>query len=317
MYANWANSLNTIVSNASSFTHISPTFYTLNYNYQSGVAYYTTCPSSGGAYNCSSNGMNNFGGVTTAAYTQKLKAAGLATVPAIYAGSANGGVDESVENILNNKDGTASNFISAMVQEAVTNGYAGYNLDWEMGSAVGSSYADKFISFVNTFKAALAVHGMTLSVDAIVSNINGTYCSSNNGFLDFSKLATSSIDRVIIEDYTASLGTSYSSCQAVVLNASSPASCPVNSSGSDVTASGLLNFMCHNLPASMVVIGLESYSSASNPIAGEVVTMMQQYGMSKIAVWPQLEGSYPFLSAQGLKANQSDWYSLLKTFLAD
>ena len=121
---------------------------------------------------------------------------------------------------------------------------------------------------------------------------------------------------MIIEDYTASLGTTYNACQAVVLSASSPASCPVNSSGSDVTASGLLNFMCHNLPASMVVIGLESYSSASNPIAGDVVTMMEQYGMSKIAVWPQIEGSYPFLSAQGLKAGQFDWYSLLKTFLA-
>ena len=255
--------------------------------------------------------------MTTAAYTKQLASAGLATVPAIYAGSANGGSDTGVENILNNTNGAATSFIAAMVQEAVTNGYAGYNLDWEMGSAVGGTYADKFIAFVNTFKAALKPHGMSLSVDAIVSNINGTWCSGNSGYLDFNKLATSSIDRVIIETYTSTLGTAFSSCQAVVLSTSAPAACPVNSSGNDVTATGLFNFMCHNLPASMVVIGLETYSTGSNPIAGQAVSIMRQYGMSKIAVWPQIEGSYPFLSAQGLVASQADWYSLLKAFLND
>ena len=313
VYANWSTSLTAIAANPKAFTHVSPTFYSLNYDYSSGVAYYANCSTASGTYNCTNAGTNSFSGMTTQQFTQKVAALGMATVPAIYAGSGNGGMDTAVQTLLNNPS-TASAFISAMVTEAVNNGYAGYNLDWEVGATTGNAYADKFVSFVNTFKAALAPHNMSLSVDVIVSNINGTWCSSNNGIYDFAKLSTSSIDRVIIEDYTPSLGTASTSCQPVTLSASSPVSCPLNSASSNVTATGLFDFMCSNLPASMVVIGLESYSTGTNPIAGQAFSIMKSYGFDKVAIWPQIEGSYPFLSAQGI-VGASDWYSLLVNFL--
>ncbi len=50
--------------------------------------------------------------------------------------------------ILDNTNGVGDSFIAAMVAAAKTNGYAGYNLDWELGdgsgAAVGSSYTGKF-----------------------------------------------------------------------------------------------------------------------------------------------------------------------------
>ncbi len=60
---------------------------------------------------------------------------------------------------------------------------------------IGAAYADKFVAFVNAFKAALGP--LLLTVDAIASNIDGTYCSNNNGFLDLQKLGASSIDKVV------------------------------------------------------------------------------------------------------------------------
>jgi hypothetical protein len=42
---------------------------------------------------------------------------------------------------------------------------------------------------------------------------------------------------------------------------------------------------------------------------------MEAYGMDKIAVWPQVESGYPFLSSSGLVAPQSNWYAALAAFL--
>jgi hypothetical protein len=317
-YMNWQASLTAIASNKTSFTHVSPTFYSVNYNYQSGVAYYSTCGSGSlSGHNCADAGTNYFDGLTTKQVTQQITAAGLATVPAIYGGAANGGTDQGVQNLLNNTNGAATSFITAMVQEAVTNGYAGYNIDWEVGSATGSAYADKLVTFVNNFKAALAPHGMSLSFDVVVSNINGTWCSSNNGLVDFAKISASSLDRLIIEDYTSSLGTASNACQSAVLSASAPITCPLNAAGSDVTATGLFNFMCSNMAADKIVIGLESYSNGTNPIAGPVFTAMSGYGFTKVAVWPQTESGYPFLSGQGFVGTKANWYAQLAAFLIE
>lgn len=315
VYTNWQTSLTAIGANPNSFTHVSPTFYSLNYDYLSGVAFYANCPVSSG-YICSANGNNSFDTMTTAQFAAQVKSLGMATIPAIYAGAANGGTDQGVQNILANTNGAGTNFISAMVTEAVNNGYDGYNLDWEMGSGVTASDANAFVSFANTFKSALAAHNMTLSVDAIASNINGSWCSGNNGYLDFAKLSNSSIDRVIVEDYTSSLGANTTQCEAVLLSAASPAQCPVNSSNTNVTAVGLFNYMCANLPANMIVIGLESYSGGTNPIAGSAIGILESYGLHKVAVWPEVETGYPFLSANRLVATQSDWYGLLSSFLS-
>ncbi|HET6345432.1 MAG TPA: glycosyl hydrolase family 18 protein [Myxococcota bacterium] len=314
VYADYSASLTQILTHLQSFTHISPTFYTVNYNYTSGVPYYSNCPFVSGSYNCSRQGANDFGGMTTAQFTAKVKAAGLLTVPAIYGGGANGGTDIGVQNILNNTNGAGTNFINAMVAEAIANGYDGYNIDWEVSSATGAAYADKLVAFINAFKAALP-RGASLSIDLIVSNINGTWCSSNNGFADFAKLAKSSLDRVVIEDYTASLGTPTNSCQPVLLSSSKPVACPLNSAGSDVTAMGLMNFMCANLPPSMVVIGVMSHSSGTNRIAGQLFDAIRSYGIRNVAVWPEVEGAYPFLSGNAFIAPQSDWYSLLTAYL--
>ncbi|MBS2027022.1 MAG: hypothetical protein JST54_03875 [Deltaproteobacteria bacterium] len=303
VYTDYSNVLNSIISHKSSFTHLSPTFYSINYNYQSGVAYYATCPTSSG-YDCASNGSNNFNGLTTKQFTDQARAAGLATVPAIYAGGANGGTDQGMTNLLDNVNGAGDNFINAMTTEAVNNGYAGYNLDWEASTA-GSAYADKFVSFVNKFKAALAPHGMSLSVDAIVSNINGTWCSSNNGFIDLAKLNNSSIDRVIIEDYVSSFGTATTSCQNVVMSSSSPASC-------DYTVTGMMNMMCSpNLSFDKAVIGLDADPNSTNPVAGQAMSALHSYGFTRVAIWPQA----PFMTTSGISPSGSTWYSLLQTFL--
>ena len=50
------------------------------------------------------------------------------------------------------------------------------------------------MAFVDAFKAALGP--LLLTVDAIASNLDGTWCSGNDGFLDLRKLGGSSIDRV-------------------------------------------------------------------------------------------------------------------------
>jgi spore germination protein YaaH len=155
------------------FTHISPMFYSLNYNYKSGLPYYSNCNTvNSGTYNCKDAGTNSFGGLTTQNITQQLSNAGLLTVPGIYAGAGNGGTDQGIQNILDNVGNASTNFIAAMVQEAVKNGYAGYNLDWEVGSSpINHAYAAKFVSFVNAFKQALGP--LLLSVDVMVSNIDG------------------------------------------------------------------------------------------------------------------------------------------------
>jgi spore germination protein YaaH len=300
--------MTTIAQNKASFTHVSPAFYSLNYGYESGVAYYASCPTSGNA-NCTGNGTNSFNGLTTKQFTAQATAAGLATVPLIYAGSENDGSDTGVQNILNNTNGARTAFISAMTAEAVSNGYAGYNLDWEMGTAVGSSYAPSFVTFVNDFKAALAPHGMSLSVDAIVSNINGTWCSSNSGYLDFPTLATSSIDRIIIEDYIDTLGKATTTCQggtSTVLNSASPVSC-------DYTLTGMMNLMCANLPIDKIIIGLDADSGSTNPLAGTAFSTLKSYGFTGVAVWPQ----DPFMNTSGIVPAGDNWYSLLHTFLTN
>jgi len=305
VYVDYANALASIGANPASFTHVCPTFYTVNYDYQSGVAYYSTCPTNG-TFVCNGTGAgsNSFAGLTTGQFTAGVTALGLKTVPVVYGGAGNGGTDAGIQNILDNASGEGDAFIAAMTAEAVANGYAGYNLDWEV-AALGSAYADKFVAFVNKFKAALGP-GMSLSVDAIVSNVNGTWCSSNNGYLDFAKLAASSIDRVLIEDYVNALGTATTSCQGVVLSSTNPVGC-------DFTLTGELNMMCApNLPVDKAIIGLEADPSATNAIAGAAFSAIESYGFTRVAVWPQA----PFMNATGIEPAAATWYGLLENFLS-
>jgi hypothetical protein len=311
VYTDWDTSLTAITSNLQSFTHVSPFFYSVNYDYVSGVAYYANCNSVSNNITCTGPGSNNFDGFTTQQITQRLTNAGLPTIPVIVAGAENtNGVDIGIQNILNNNNGEADNFILSMVQEAVENGYTGYNIDWETGTGVDNTYVDKFITFVNNFKESLDVHNMSLSADVIVSNILGTFCSGNAGYLDFSKLSSSLIDYVIIENYVQSLGSPTTSCQNTILDYEDPIAC-------DYTFTGELNLMCSNLPNDKIIIGILADPSGTNPIAGKAISAIENYGFNKIAVFPQIDFSttYRFLDPDGLVSTKSNWYVILNDFL--
>jgi len=227
-----------------------------------------------------------------------------------------------VANILNSAT-TSNNFITSMVNEAVLKGYSGYNLDWEMNGIHGfvdGSYAGKFVAFVNAFKAALSPHGLSLSVDVVANDIAGSWCSDNNGFLDFSQLRISAIDRVIIEDYTPELGQQFASCQQVPLSVQSPVVCPYDSTTYNAYFTGLLNYMCSNLPKSMVVIGMlagdpTQNSFSNSPIAGQCIAALESYGITKVALWPQPNNNGAFIDNTGLVAPQNTWYAVLLSFL--
>ena len=318
VYIEYQSSLGLIANHASSFTHVVPMLYSVNYNYASGVAYYSNCPTSSG-FICSGNASTPPEGIDPASFAASVAALGMETVPAIYAGSANGGTEAGIVNILTNAT-TQDAFITAMTAEAVKNGYSGYNLDWEVGGTVDYTYASKFVSFVDNFKAALVAAGIknpTLSVDAVVSNVNGSYCSSNTGYLDFPSLAASSIDRVIIEDYVSTPGSATMSCQNVVLDHSNPVGC-------DYSMTGMLNMMCSpNLGATpaldfgKAVIALEADPSGTNPILGATFSALESYGFEKVAVWPQYQSAAdPFLSNANDNPASDTWYALLAAFLS-
>ena len=305
IYTQWQTSLDAIAANPTAFTHISPLWYTLNFAYAGGLPRDVGCD---GDFSCGGGAANSFAGLSTKAYTARLAAAKLAVVPGIYAGAENHGTDVGVQRILDNVGGAADSFIASMVAEARANGYAGYNLDWELGfgsgAAVGSAYAAKFVAFVNKFKAALG--SLLLTVDVVNSNVDGSYCSGNNAFLDLNLLAASAVDRVVIEAYSSTLGGPSTGCHPVVLNHRSPSNC-------NPTFTGQLNLMCSGgLPATKVVIGLISVSSGTNPIAGRAVSLLEAYGFTKVAVFPQDQGAgaYQFLGAVGLVAGQHDWFGV-------
>jgi spore germination protein YaaH len=130
---------------------VSP-LYQLNYNYASGVAQLV-------------NGNDDFGdGLTSKSIAQKIHATGLRCVPLMYAGAGNSGTDQGIQNVLNDAPpGAQQSFIRSMVNEAMTKGYDGYNLDWEVGNT-GADYGDKLVGFLSAFKTALNAQGMMLSL---------------------------------------------------------------------------------------------------------------------------------------------------------
>ncbi len=324
----WPPQVKAIDDHAASFTHISPTLYTLNYSgaaYSSGLAHYVTCSDPCG---CSDAGSNNFGKfsgltgssaslnnttITTQSFTTWAHGRGLNVVPAIYGGAGNCGNDTSLEAILCNGSTTActaqTNFVNAMVAELMSNGYDGYNFDWET-TAVAGSYAKAFVAFVNAFKAALVSAGAPnalVTADALDNNMAGTYCSGNSGFIDLSLLRDSSIDRVILEDYYQPLGTATLTCPNKAATSSSPLTC-------DETMTGELALMCPpNLNYDKAVIGLEASSDGTNPFAGAALAAMKSYGFTKVAVWPQ----YPFMNTTGMTSADATatWYGLLQSFI--
>jgi hypothetical protein len=308
LFEDYANGIAAVGANGAAFTHVSPTLYTINYAYSSGVPYYTTCPMANGA--CTSNGPDDFGGgLTSAQIAQKIAATGLSCVPLVFAGARNDGVDTGLQRLLDDAPaGTRAAFIDAMVGEATTKGYAGYNLDFEAGPKLDATYAPKLVAFVDAFAAKLHPLGMSLSIDVIGSNVLQSNCSGVAGVVDLPKLAASSVDRVVFEDYASRLGTPSSACAKVP----NPATC-----GDDFT--GFLNLVCTYVPAGKTVIALESLPTASNPFAGAALAAMQSYGLKRVAVWPgsNVDGpaaTYAFLDTKQLSP-AGTWYALLQPFI--
>jgi hypothetical protein len=378
----WSAQAALMASHAGSFTHLSPTFYTLNYTnsggtawvaYASGVAYYTTCPQSGLGYGCNTNGTDDFGTfsglpansssfngqkITAAKFTEWAHSLGFKVMPAIYAGSANGGTDLGAAAILCGGSTAAGGsvvplssacaaqkaFVGAMVGEAVAKKYDGYNIDWELGHGgsgdatppTGAAYAQAFSNFMTNFKAALTAAGVgtalgnaTLSVDAIASNVNGTWCSGIDGWIDYGILENNpDVDRVIIEAYNTNFQTAGwtvpSACASplensygsAVLDEASPASC-------DYSFSGLLIMECPpNLGATQAaafgkaVIGFMPGVNGNNPVAGQAMAAAQSYGFTKIAFWPQYDDyTHQFMSTKGIVPSTADWYVFAADFL--
>jgi hypothetical protein len=307
-WTQWAASLGAIASHASSFTHVSPALYSVNYAYASGVAYYSTCPMGSTNDVCLGPGADSFDGMTSTLVAQQINSLGLACVPLIFGGAGNSGTDKGITNILDDVSGAQGKFITAMVGEARAKGYAGYNLDWEVGPSTGNAFASKLVTFVDAFKAQLAPYGMSLSIDLIGSNVQQTFCSGPDGYADLQKLGASSIDRIFLEDYETSLGTASTACRPVP----NPAPCP-----GDVL--GFFDLMCTFVPPSKVGIGLESSPSATNPVAGKALSAMHSYGFDAVAVWPASNidgpgGSYLFLDDVRL-APSGTWFTLLAQFL--
>lgn len=200
--------------------------------------------------------------------------------------------------------GSRDSFISSMVQEAATNGYAGYNIDWEFdGTVINSAYADKMVSFVNAFKQALG--GLSLSIDVIDSNINGCWCSGNDGAMDLKKLSSSSVDRIILEDYSNFAGTVYTSCpSSSVLG--TPATCPY--SGNNRDFSGQMRMLyCSLSSSSKVIIGMQADTNNNNPIADASISAVKGYGSNKIAIWPEAhQNDLAYIDSSGLNSVYSD-----------
>jgi len=347
----WPPEIQAMDAHPASFTHMSPTFYSLNYasTYSSGAPYYVTCPGGPGA--CTGSGANNFGTfsgltgssatyngqtITTQSFTAWAHSRGFLVVPLIYGGSGNGGSDTSIEAVLCGGSGASGcaaqqSFVSALVAELVSNNYDGWNFDWEAGATVDGAYASSFVALVDALKAALvaASHPTALvTADGIVSNVNGTWCSGNSGYLDFGLLSASSIDRVIIEDYTADFQTAGwtppTSCQSPLLNEYGSAVLSTASPvGCDYSLTGMMIMMCPpNLGPtqtpdfSKAVIGIMPSVNGTNPIAGQAMQALTSYGFTKVAVWPQYDdNAHQFMSTEGMVPAGDDWYTLLQTWL--
>jgi hypothetical protein len=310
LFTNYSSGLATVAANATSFTHISPMLYDLNYDYQSGVAELQ---------------MPSFDGLTPGQVAQQIHQAGLKCIAVIQGGASNNGTDQGIQNLLSSS-ATANAFITAMVGEAMTQGYDGYNLDWEVGVATSyAAYGPQLITFLTAFSQALHQQGLTLSIDIAAYLVEQSNCSGDTGWVDITALG-GAVDEAISMSYAA------------VFNAeagSPPTSCPASVSyplpcNNDVVTD-LVMYCGSGLPLTFFNIALLSAPSTvngspnpiggSNAFAGTAIEALESFGYDKTAVWPAYNsdasgGGYVLLDPTGIAPSGSSWYSLLEGFLA-
>jgi spore germination protein YaaH len=283
-WVDWPKSLSTVTSsNPKVATMVSPDFYDFNKNgnYKSGppVLDYT-----------SSN-------PTIAQVAAQVHAAGMLLVPLVYGGASNltDGTDQGILNVLADQT-TQANFMTAMVSEAQTRQYDGWNLDFEVGpTTTYSKYGAQYISFLTAFKNALHARKMVLTVD-----VGQWYIRQCGGdaLVDLTQIGQA-VDYVIIEDYVTDFGNPV-------------ASCPGPAKMSCSTFGDLLNLMCYVTPSSAVSIGIEAQPGGSvftnganegtGPILAKALSAISAVGFKAVAVWP--DGS-PFLDSTGVPNGQT------------
>ena len=290
IWLDYKNSIDAVVKNKKSFTHVSPALYNLNYNYTSGTPHFV-------------GDMDSFSGMTSKAVATAIHAGGLKVVPLMYAGAGNFGTDQGIQNVLNDSPpGTQKNFIDATIAEATAKGYDGWNLDWEVdgGGTNFNDYGAKLITFFTAYTAALHQHNMVASFDA--AGWFTRQCSSN-GLVDLSKIGNS-IDQLIMEDYSGKFGGPAKSCPAT----------PPTTVSCDDNYLAEMNAMC-NLPKNVANIGLispDGGSGGTNKFAVDALNAVDLYGFRSVSLWPD---SGSFINSSGVQ-NGSDWYKVLADWLA-
>jgi hypothetical protein len=295
-WGDWPNSLSMVTSsNPKIATQVSPDFYDFNANgnYTSGPA--TLVYQGGGS------------DPTIAQVVQQVHAAGMLLVPLVYGGASNlgHGTDQGIQNVLSDP-ATQNNFITAMVAEAQSQHYDGWNLDWEVGSSTTySQYGAQYINFLTAFKKALHAQNMILTVDVAQWYIHDC---GGDALVDLGQIGPA-VDYAIIENYVTDFGTPVSSCS----------SAPAQDNCS--TFGDLMNLMCNVTPPSAVTIGLMAEpggttyqggtTEGTGPILPQALSAISAAGFTSIAVWP--DGS-PFLDSTGVPNNQT-FVSLLGQWL--
>jgi hypothetical protein len=284
----FSDNLNAVTSsNPKAFTQVSPDFYNLNYNYASGPAQIAG---------------ESYDGLSVAQVAQQVHAAGMQLIPLVYAGAGNSGTDQGIQNVISDSPaGTQNNFITAMVQEAQTRQYDGWNLDFEVGNTGYTQYGMDYVTFLTAFKAALNAQKMILTID--LGDWYIRQCGGD-GLVDLTQIGPS-VDLAIIEDYAGSLGQPLSSC---------PGGTPPSSQDCSNDFGALMNIMCDVSPTSAVSIGLiqGSGGSGANPFVPQAVNAVAALGFTSISVWPD---DTPFLSSQNIP-NGGTWYSSLAAYLS-
>ncbi|HTA90532.1 MAG TPA: hypothetical protein VK745_13175 [Polyangiaceae bacterium] len=289
VWLDYKNSIDTVIQNKASFTHVSPALYQLNYAYTSGTPKLL-------------NTDDNFDGLSSKDISDTVHAAGLKVQPLMYAGAGNSGTDQGIQNILNDSpSGTQNNFITSMVAECVAKDYDGINLDWEVQGTNYDQYGTKLISFLTAFTAAMHAKNMVVTFD-----LGGWYTRqcADNGLVDLSQVGHS-VDQMIMEDYTGTYGNKNSkACPATPGNANC-----------DAGYTEELDVMC-NLPKSVVNIGLispEGGNGGTNPFAADALAALDSYGFTSVSLWPD-DGN--FINNNNVQ-NGSTWYKLLAAWLAE
>jgi hypothetical protein len=273
-------------SSPKAFTQVSPDFYNLNFDYSSGPATISG---------------ENFDGLTVQQVADQVHDAGMLLIPLVYAGAGNNGTDQGIDNVASDSPpGTQNNFITAMVQEAKTRNYDGWNLDFEVAGTGYAQYGKGYISFLAAFKKALNAENMILTVD-----LGGWYIlqCTDDGYVDLSAIGAA-VDSAIIEDYAGDLGSPLTSC---------PSGPPPAQNDCSNDFGPLMNMMCDVSPPGSVSIGLiqGSGGSGTNPFLDQALNAVSTIGFTQVAVWPD---DNPFLDQTNIP-NGGTWYSLLAKFL--